>query len=171
MSEPTRIVLEADEIPTHWYNVVADLSTPPAPPLGADGKPATAEQMQAIFPDRIIEQEMSAERWIEIPDEVREIYKIWRPESADAGGAPGACARYPGEDLHNTRASPGRIAQTHLAVPQAFYNRQAGIKRLTTETGAGQWGSSIAFAGQMFGLEVRVYMVKVSYQQNPTGAS
>lgn len=168
MSEPTRIVLEADEIPTHWYNVVADLSTPPAPPLGADGKPATAEQMQAIFPDRIIEQEMSAERWIEIPDEVREIYKIWRPSPLMRAVRLERALGTPAKIFYKYEGvSPAGSHKPNSAVPQAFYNRQAGIKRLTTETGAGQWGSSIAFAGQMFGLEVRVYMVKVSYQQKP----
>ena len=168
MSEPTRIVLEADEIPTHWYNVVADLPNPPAPPLGPDGNPATPEQMLAIFPGQILEQEMSAERWIAIPDEVREIYKIWRPSplmrAVRLERALGTPARifYKYEGV-----SPAGSHKPNSAVPQAFYNRQAGIKRLTTETGAGQWGSSIAFAGQMFGLDVRVYMVKVSYEQKP----
>lgn len=168
MSEPTRIVLEADEIPTHWYNVVADLPNPPAPPLGPDGNPATPEQMLAIFPGQILEQEMSAERWIAIPDEIREIYKIWRPSplmrAVRLERALGTPARifYKYEGV-----SPAGSHKPNSAVPQAFYNRQAGIKRLTTETGAGQWGSSIAFAGQMFGLDVRVYMVKVSYEQKP----
>ncbi|BAL23012.1 TrpB-like pyridoxal phosphate-dependent enzyme [Azoarcus sp. KH32C] len=168
MTEPTRILLEENEIPTHWYNVVADMPNAPTPPLGPDGKPVSPEQLLAIFPGQILEQEMSAERWIPIPDEVREVYKIWRPSPLmravrleRALGTPAKIFfKYEG-------VSPAGSHKPNSAVPQAFYNRQAGIKRLTTETGAGQWGSSISFAGQMFGLEVRVYMVKVSYHQKP----
>lgn len=168
VSEPTRILLDENEIPTHWYNVVADLPTPPAPPLGPDGKPVEAEQMLAIFPPQILEQEMSAERWIPIPEEVREVYKLWRPSplmrAARLERALGTPAKI---FFKNEGVSPAGSHKPNSAVPQAFYNREAGIRRLTTETGAGQWGSSIAFAGQMFGLDVRVYMVKVSYHQKP----
>ncbi len=168
MTDATRILLEADEIPTHWYNVVADLPTPPAPPLGADGQPATPEQMGAIFPGAILEQEMSAERWIAIPDEVREIYKLWRPSPLIRARRLEQILGTPAKIFFKYEGvSPAGSHKPNSAVPQAYYNREAGIKRLTTETGAGQWGSSIAFAGQMFGLEVRVYMVKVSYQQKP----
>ena len=164
----TRIQLDAADIPTHWYNVAADLPSPLAPPLGPDGKPATPEQMGAIFPGAILEQEMSTQRWIAIPEEVREIYRLWRPSPLvravrleQALGTPAKIFfKYEG-------VSPAGSHKPNSAVPQAFYNKQAGIKRLTTETGAGQWGSSIAFAGQMFGLEVRIYMVKVSYEQKP----
>lgn len=166
--EATRIQLDASDIPTHWYNIVPDLPAPPAPPLAADGRPATPAQMGAIFPGAILEQEMSAARWIEIPQQVREIYRLWRPSPLvravrleQALGTPAKIFfKYEG-------VSPAGSHKPNSAVPQAFYNKQAGIKRLTTETGAGQWGSSIAFAGQMFGLEVRVYMVKVSYDQKP----
>ncbi|MDX9718566.1 MAG: TrpB-like pyridoxal phosphate-dependent enzyme [Thauera sp.] len=166
--EATRILLDAADIPTHWYNIAADLPTPLAPPLGPDGKPATAEQMGAIFPPAILEQEMSTERWIAIPEQVREIYRLWRPSPLvravrleQALGTPAKIFfKYEG-------VSPAGSHKPNSAVPQAFYNKQAGITRLTTETGAGQWGSSIAFAGQMFGLEVRIYMVKVSYDQKP----
>ena len=165
---PLRIYLDPSEMPTHWYNVVSDLGAPPAPPLGPDGQPATPEQMSAIFPDTIIEQEMSAQRWIEIPEEVREIYGLWRPAPLcrakrleEALGTPAKIFyKYEG-------VSPAGSHKPNSAVPQAFYNKAAGIKRLTTETGAGQWGSSISFAGQMFGLEVKVYMVNISYQQKP----
>ncbi len=164
----TRVPLEAEDIPTHWYNVVADLPTPPAPPLGADGQPATPEQLGAIFPGAILEQEMTAQRWLPIPDEVRQIYTLWRPSPLirairleQALGTP-AKIYYKYEGV-----SPAGSHKPNSAVPQAYYNKQAGIKRLTTETGAGQWGSSISFAGQMFGLDVRVYMVKVSYEQKP----
>ncbi|WP_022974798.1 TrpB-like pyridoxal phosphate-dependent enzyme [Nevskia ramosa] len=165
---PLHIHLEADEIPKHWYNVVADMSNPPAPPLGPDGKPVTPEAMGAIFPGPILEQEMSAQRWIEIPEEVRQIYAQWRPSPLiralrleQALGTPAKIFyKYEG-------VSPAGSHKPNSAVPQAYFNKLAGTKRLTTETGAGQWGSSIAYAGQMFGLPVRVYMVKVSFQQKP----
>ena len=163
-----RINLEANEIPTHWYNVIADLKNPPAPPLGPDGKPVAPEKMMAIFPLPLLQQEMSAERWIEIPEEVRQIYALWRPSPLcralrleQALGTPAKIFyKYEG-------VSPAGSHKPNSAVPQAYFNKLAGTKRLTTETGAGQWGSSIAFAGQMFGLPVRVYMVKVSYEQKP----
>jgi len=165
---PLHIHLEADEIPKHWYNVVADMSNPPAPPLGPDGNPVTPEAMGAIFPGPILEQEMSAQRWIEIPEDVRQIYAQWRPSPLiralrleQALGTPAKIFyKYEG-------VSPAGSHKPNSAVPQAYFNKLAGTKRLTTETGAGQWGSSIAYAGQMFGLPVRVYMVKVSFQQKP----
>lgn len=167
MSE-TKILLEEKDIPTHWYNVVADMPNPPAPPLGPDGKPVSPEQMLAIFPGNILEQEMSAERWIPIPEEVREVYRLWRPSPLvrahrleKALGTPAKIYfKYEG-------VSPAGSHKPNSAIPQAYFNKQAGITRLTTETGAGQWGSSLALAGQLFGLEVRVYMVKVSYFQKP----
>jgi pyridoxal-phosphate dependent TrpB-like enzyme len=165
---PLRVYLDPDEMPTHWYNVTPDLATPPAPPLGPDGQPATPEQMGAIFPDAIIEQEMSAQRWIEIPEEVRQIYGLWRPAPLCRATRLEQALGTPAKIFYKYEGvSPAGSHKPNSAVPQAFYNKIAGIKRLTTETGAGQWGSSIAFAGQMFGLEVKVYMVKVSYQQKP----
>ena len=165
---PLRINLEQDEIPTHWYNVVADMAQPPLPPLGPDGNPVAPEAMGAIFPGPILEQEMSSERWIAIPNEVRQIYAQWRP-------AP-LCRALRLEQMLGTPAkiffkyeggSPAGSHKPNSAVPQAYYNKLAGTKKLTTETGAGQWGSSIAYAGQMFDLPVRVFMVNVSYQQKP----
>ncbi|MCB1896425.1 MAG: TrpB-like pyridoxal phosphate-dependent enzyme [Zoogloeaceae bacterium] len=168
MTDDTRVVLETHEMPTHWYNVVADMPNPPAPPLGPDGEPATPEQMGAIFPGQILEQEMSAERWIPIPDDVREILKIWRPSPLLRAVRLERALATPARIYYKYEGvSPAGSHKPNSAVPQAYYNRQAGIRRLTTETGAGQWGSSISFAGQMFGLDVRVYMVKVSYQQKP----
>lgn len=167
MSE-TKILLEESEIPSQWYNVVADMPNPPVPPLGPDGKPIGPEALTAIFPDALIEQEVSTERWIDIPEAVREIYTLWRPSPL-----------YRAHRLEKALATPARIyykyegvspAGSHkpnTAVAQAYYNQQAGIRRLATETGAGQWGSSLALAGQMFGIEVRVYMVRVSYEQKP----
>jgi len=168
MSEPTRILMTEADIPTHWYNVVADMPNPPSPPLGPDGNPATPEQMGAIFPGPILEQEMSAQRWIPIPDEVREVYKLWRPTPLVRAARLEQALGTPAKMFFKYEGvSPAGSHKPNSAVPQAYYNRQVGIKRLTTETGAGQWGSSIAFAGQMFGLDVRVFMVKVSYQQKP----
>ena len=166
--QTTRFMLEQQEIPTHWYNVVADLPNPLSPPLGPDGNLVSPEQMLAIFPGPLLEQEMSGERWIPIPEAVREIYRLWRPSPLmralrleQALGTP-AKLYYKNEGV-----SPAGSHKPNTAVPQAFYNHQVGIRRLTTETGAGQWGSSMAFAGQMFGIDVRVFMVKVSYEQKP----
>jgi pyridoxal-phosphate dependent TrpB-like enzyme len=165
---PTRILLEQNEIPTHWYNVVADMANPPAPPLGPDGKPVPPEKMAAIFPMPILEQEMSAERWIPIPEEVRQIYALWRPSPLCRAVRLEQALGTPAKIFYKYEGvSPAGSHKPNSAVPQAYFNKLAGTKKLTTETGAGQWGSSIAFAGQMFGLPVRVFMVKVSYQQKP----
>src|SRR5687767_9085919 len=164
----TKILLDESEIPTEWYNVVADMPNPPAPPLGPDGKPIGPEALSAIFPGRLIEQEVSRERWIPIPEPVREIYRLWRPSPLyrahrleEALGTP-ARIYYKYEGV-----SPAGSHKPNTAVAQAYYNREAGVRRLATETGAGQWGSSLAMAGRMFGIDVRVYMVKVSYEQKP----
>jgi tryptophan synthase beta chain len=167
MSE-TKILLDESEIPTHWYNVIADMPNPPAPPLGPDGNPVTPDALGAIFPESLIMQEVSGERWIEIPEAVREIYRLWRPSplyrarrlEAELGTPARIYYKYEG-------VSPAGSHKPNTAVAQAYYNKEAGITRLSTETGAGQWGSSLALAGQMFGIEVRVYMVKVSYEQKP----
>jgi len=164
----TKILLDESEIPTHWYNVVADMPNRPAPPLGPDGRPLGPEALATIFPMALIEQEMSTERWIPIPEPVREIYRLWRPSPL-----------FRARRLEQTLGTPARIyykyegvspAGSHkpnTAVAQAYYNKQAGITRLATETGAGQWGSALALAAQMFGIDVRVYMVKVSFHQKP----
>jgi pyridoxal-phosphate dependent TrpB-like enzyme len=166
--ESLRFVLPQSEIPTHWYNVVADMPNAPLPPLGPDGKPATPEQMSAIFPMAILEQEMSSERWIPIPQQVREIYRLWRPSPLVRAARLEEMLGTPARIYYkNEGVSPAGSHKPNTAVAQAYYNKQAGIRRITTETGAGQWGCSMALAGQMFGLEVRVYMVKVSYGQKP----
>jgi tryptophan synthase beta chain len=164
----TKILLDESEIPTHWYNVVADMPNPPAPPLGPDGQPIAATALAAIFPETLIMQEVSGERWIAIPEAVREVYRLWRPSPLyrahrleEALGTPAKLFyKYEG-------VSPAGSHKPNTAVAQAYYNRDAGIERLSTETGAGQWGSALALAGRMFGIEVRVYMVKVSYEQKP----
>lgn len=164
----TKILLDESDIPTHWYNVIADMPSPPAPYLAPDGTPLSPDAMTAIFPEALIAQEMATARWIEIPEPVREAYRLWRPSPLfrahrleQALGTP-ARIYYKYEGV-----SPAGSHKPNSAVPQAYFNQQAGVRRLTTETGAGQWGSSMAMAAQMFGLDLRVYMVKVSYQQKP----
>ena len=164
----TKITLPESEIPTHWYNVVADMPNPPAPSLGPDGKPIGPDALAAIFPEALIGQEVSSERWIPIPEEVRDIYRMWRPSPLirahrleEALGTP-ARIYYKYEGV-----SPAGSHKPNTAVAQAYYNKQAGIGRLSTETGAGQWGSALALAGRLFGIEVIVYMVRVSFEQKP----
>jgi tryptophan synthase beta chain len=164
----TKILLKEAEMPTHWYNVVADMPNPPAPILAPDGSPITPDALSAIFPDAIIEQEVSAERWIPIPEEVREVLRLWRPSPLYRAERLEQALKTPAKIyFKNEAVSPAGSHKPNTAVAQAYYNKLQGIKRLTTETGAGQWGCSIALAGQMFGLDVKVFMVKVSYEQKP----
>ncbi len=164
-----KFLLPEDRIPTSWYNVAADLPAPPPPPLHPGTlQPAGPEDLAPLFPMGLIMQEMSAERLIEIPDEVREIYRLWRPTPLlraarweKALGTPAKIYfKYEG-------VSPAGSHKPNTAVAQAWYNKQEGIKKLTTETGAGQWGSALSLACQLFGMECLVYMVKVSYFQKP----
>jgi tryptophan synthase beta chain len=165
----TKILLSEDQIPRQWYNIIPDMPGPLAPVISPQTlKPVTPEEMLAIFPMSLIEQEMSPNRWIDIPDEVREIYKLWRPSPLyrarrleQALGTP-AKIYYKYEGV-----SPAGSHKPNTAIPQAYYNKQAGIRRLATETGAGQWGSSLALACSMFGLECTIYMVKISCSQKP----
>jgi tryptophan synthase beta chain len=165
----TKYLLSEDRIPTSWYNVAADLQTPPPPPLHPGTlQPAGPGDLAPLFPMGLIMQEVSTERLIEIPDEVREIYRIWRPTPLirarrweKALGTPAKIYfKYEG-------SSPAGSHKVNSAVPQAWYNKQEGITKLTTETGAGQWGSALSMACSMFGMECLVYMVKVSYFQKP----
>ena len=163
-----KVILDESEMPTHWYNIVADMPNPPAPPMGPDGKPVGPEQMLQIFSRPILEQEMSAERWIAIPEPVREIYRLWRPSPLCRAERLEKALGTPAKIYYkNESVSPAGSHKPNSAVAQAYFNKQAGIKRMTTETGAGQWGSSLAFAAQMFEIELRIYMVKVSYEQKP----
>lgn len=164
----TKILLPESEMPTHWYNVIADMPTPPAPYLGPDGNPVPPEAMLAIFPEALVMQEVSGERWIEIPEPVREALRMWRPSPLYRAHRLERALNTPAKIFYKNEAvSPAGSHKPNTAVAQAYYNAQAGIKRLSTETGAGQWGCSLSLAGQIFGLEVRVYMVKVSYEQKP----
>lgn len=166
---PYKVTLAEDEIPTHWYNIVADFPTPPPPPLHPGTRqPLEPQDLAAILPMGLIEQEMSAQRWIEIPEAVREVYRLWRPSPLYRAHrlerALGTRARiyykYEG-------ASPVGSHKTNSAVAQAYYNAVAGRKRLTTETGAGQWGGALAFATNVFGLECQVWQVRGSYDSKP----
>ena len=163
-----RILLPEAELPTHWYNAVADLPSPPPPPIGPDGQPVGLDALAAIFPMGLIEQEVSGERWIEIPEEVREILRIWRPTPLVRARRLEQALDTPAKIYYkNESVSPAGSHKPNTAIAQAWYNKAAGITRLSTETGAGQWGCSLALAGQLLGMDVRVYMVKVSYGQKP----
>jgi len=166
---PSQFNLSQDQIPTHWYNLAADLPTPMAPPLHPGTKqPAGPQDFAAIFPMNIIEQEVSTERMIKIPEEVREAYALWRPTPLRRAVRLEAALGTPAHIYYKYEgSSPAGSHKPNSAIPQAYYNRQAGIKRIATETGAGQWGSSLAHACNIFGIECVVYMVKVSFQQKP----
>jgi tryptophan synthase beta chain len=165
----TKFLLEERDLPSRWYNIQADLPVP-LPPVIHPGtlQPIGPQDLATLFPMEIIKQEVSQERWIEIPEPVRDVYRQWRPTPL-----------YRAHRLEQHLGTPARIyykwegvspAGSHkpnTAVAQAYYNRQEGVRRLTTETGAGQWGSALAFACQAFGLECKVYMVRVSYDQKP----
>ena len=169
MEERTKFILSEKEVPRAWYNINPDLPKPLAPPINPQTlKPLTPDDLLVLFPMELIMQMVSMENWIEIPDEVREIYKLWRPTPM-----------YRAFRLEKALDTPARIYykyegvngpgshKPNTAVAQAYYNKKEGTKRLTTETGAGQWGSALAFACNAFGLGCTVYMVKVSYEQKP----
>lgn len=163
-----KILLDEAEIPTHWYNVVADLPNPPAPPLGPDGKPISPAALSAIFSEPIIEHEVTRARWVPIPEPVREIYRLWRPTPMFRARRLEAAIGTPARIYYKYEGvSAAGSHKPNTAVAQAYLNHTAGVRRLATETGAGQWGSALAMAGQMFGIDVRVFMVRVSYDQKP----
>ncbi len=164
-----KILLSENEIPKQWYNIVADMQTKPLPPLHpATKQPMKAEDLEAVFAKELVKQEMSEERWIDIPDEVRELYRIWRPTPlVRATGLEKALGTPAHIYFKNESTSPIGSHKLNSAIPQAYYNKKQGITKLTTETGAGQWGAALSFAASKFGLDLDVYMVKVSYEQKP----
>ncbi|SJZ93446.1 tryptophan synthase, beta chain [Trichlorobacter thiogenes] len=165
----TKIILPEDKLPKQWYNIIPDLPGPLAPVISPrTGEPVTPEELLAIFPPAILEQEMSSQRWIDIPEQVRDIYTMWRPSPMFRAHRLEKALGTPAKIYYKYEGvSPAGSHKPNSAIPQAFYNKQAGIKRLATETGAGQWGSSLSLACSLFGLECTVYMVKVSYFQKP----
>ena len=169
MSEQTKYLMGEDRIPHAWYNIVADLPSPPPPVLHpGTGQPVGPDDLAPLFPMALIGQEVSGERHIEIPTPVRDIYRHVAPDAALSRPAAREGARNDRPHLLQIRGrQPAGSHKPNTAVAQAFYNKEEGVKKLSTETGAGQWGSSLAFAGALFGLEVKVYMVKVSYNQKP----
>jgi tryptophan synthase beta chain len=165
----TKIVLGENQIPTHWYNVIPDMPGPLAPVLHpGTAKPVTPADLLPLFPMALIEQEMSPERWIPIPQEVRDAYRAWRPSPLFRAHRLEAALGTPARIYYKYEGgSPAGSHKPNTAVPQAYYNKLAGTRRIATETGAGQWGTSMAMAARMFGLECTVYMVKVSFEQKP----
>src|SRR5207245_5426895 len=168
-SAATKILLDEQEMPTRWYNILADLPFPPSPPLHpATRQPIGPADLAPLFPMEPIKQEVSTDRFIDIPQPVQDTYRLWRP-------TPLLRARRLEQALNTTAriyykyegVSPAGSHKPNTAVAQAFYNKQEGVKKLSTETGAGQWGSALALAGAFFDMEIEVFMVKISYQQKP----
>ena len=163
-----KILLEEDDIPKQWYNIVPDLPKPLPPFIDPATKQPGVGIVPRIFPKEIIGQEISQERWINIPDEVREVYRLWRPSPLFRATNLEKALKTPAKIYYKYEGvSPAGSHKPNTAVPQAFYNMKEGTKRLSTETGAGQWGSALAFAAMTFGLKATVYMVRASYDQKP----
>jgi tryptophan synthase beta chain len=164
--ESKKVFLTEEEMPRQWYNVLADIKM--NPPLGPDGNPVAPEQLAPVFPMNLIEQEVSSERWIDIPEAVLDVYRIWRPSPLVRARSVEKALNTPARIYFKYEGvSPPGSHKPNTAVPQVYYNKVFGIERLTTETGAGQWGSALAFACAQFGLQCRVYMVRVSFDQKP----
>jgi tryptophan synthase beta chain len=167
--EQIKYTLNETDMATSWYNIQADLPTPPPPVLHpATGQPIGPDDLAPLFPMALIQQEVSQERQIEIPEEVQQVYRQWRPTPLYRARQLEKALDTPAKIYYKYEGvSPTGSHKPNTAVAQAYYNKEAGVKRLSTETGAGQWGSALAAAGALFGLEVLVYMVRVSYQQKP----
>jgi tryptophan synthase beta chain len=169
MNKNLQFLLRAEEMPTHWYNLLPDFPEPLPPPLHPGTKqPVNLEDMTAIFPENLVMQEMSPERHIEIPQEVRDVYALYRPTPLLRAVRLEKALQTPAHIYYKYEGvSPAGSHKPNTAIPQAYYNKLAGTKRLATETGAGQWGSSLSMACSVFGLECNIYMVKVSFHQKP----
>lgn len=165
----TKILLTEKEIPEKWYNIVADMPNKPLPPINpATREPIGPEALAPIFPMALIQQEVSTEKWVEIPDQVRDIYKLWRPTPLYRAHGLEKALDTPAKIYYKYEGvSPAGSHKPNTAVAQAYYNKQEGVKRITTETGAGQWGSALAFACNFFEMECEVFMVKISYDHKP----
>ena len=169
MSDAIKFTLGEQEIPKSWYNIAADLPSPPPPVLHPGTRqPIGPDDLAPIFPMAVIQQEVSQERDIEIPEPVRDVYRQWRPTPLYRARRLETALDTPARIYYKYEGtSPAGSHKPNTAIPQAFYNKQEGVKRITTETGAGQWGSALSIAGAFFGVEVEVFMVKVSFQQKP----
>ena len=169
MPESVKYTLDESRIPKYWYNLVADLpSAPPAVLHPATLQPVGPDDLAPLFPMAVIAQEVTREREVEIPEPVREVYRQWRPSPLFRARRLERVLDTPARIYYKYEGvSPAGSHKPNTAVAQAFYNREEGIRRISTETGAGQWGSSLAFAGALFGIEVDVFMVRVSYNQKP----
>lgn len=169
MADTTKFLLDESKLPRDWYNIAADLPTPaPAPLHPGTRQPIGPDDLAPLFPMAVIAQEVSCERHIEIPEPVREVYRLWRPSPLYRAHRLEKALDTPAKIYYKYEGvSPAGSHKPNSAVPQAWYNAQEGVKKLATETGAGQWGSSLAFAGGLFGLEVLIFQVRVSYDQKP----
>ena len=169
MRDQTKFVLTERDIPEKWYNITADMPNKPLPPLHpATHQPIGPEALAPLFPMELIKQEVTAEPWVEIPEEVREIYKLWRPTPLYRAHRLEKMLDTPAKIYYKYEGvSPAGSHKPNTAVPQAYYNMKEGVTRITTETGAGQWGSALAFACNLFGIQCEVYMVRISYDQKP----
>jgi tryptophan synthase beta chain len=169
MTDSVKYLLDESQIPKYWYNIVADLPKPPPPVLHPGTlQPLGPDDLAPLFPMSLIMQEVTSEREVEIPQPVREVYKQWRPSPLYRARRLEKALQTPARIYYKYEGvSPAGSHKPNTAVPQAFYNKEAGVKKITTETGAGQWGSSLAFAGALFGLDIQVFMVRVSYNQKP----
>jgi tryptophan synthase beta chain len=169
MSERTKYILDESALPAEWYNINADLPVPLAPTLNPQTlEPATPDDFAPLFPMALILQEVSGERWIEIPEPVRDVYRLWRPTPLIRARRLEKSLDTPAHIYYKYEGvSPVGSHKPNTAVAQAFYNKEAGVNAMTTETGAGQWGSALAFACNLFGLDLEIYMVRVSYEQKP----
>src|SRR5207245_1393338 len=157
------------DIPTKWYNIQADLKSPLPPVLHpGTGKPIGPQDLAPLFPMELIKQEVSQERWIEIPEEVRDVLRLWRPSPLFRARRLEKALDTPARIYYKYEGvSPAGSHKPNTAVAQVFYNKQEGVQKISTETGAGQWGSALAMAGAFFGVDIEIFMVKVSYQQKP----
>lgn len=169
MTKFKKVILEEHEMPTRWYNIQADMPNEMLPPLHpATGNPIGPDDLAPLFPSALIEQEVSRERYIEIPEEVQDIYRIWRPSPLVRATRFEKYLDAPVKVyFKNESVSPAGSHKPNTAVPQAYYNFKEGVRRMTTETGAGQWGSALAFATKFFGIDLNVFMVRVSFDQKP----
>ena len=167
--ESTKIILDENEMPKKWYNILADLPTPLAPPLNpATNEPITPDDLAPIFPQELIKQEMSPQQYIDIPDEIRDIYRLWRPAPLYRAHRLEKVLGTPAKIYYKYEGvSPAGSHKPNTSIAQAYYNMKEGVERLTTETGAGQWGSALSLACNYFDMECKVYMVRSSFEQKP----